>query len=467
MMAIARWHGALVAALFASAVGLYVGSHTFLLVGIIPLAYVIYGHVTGLGPPSLDIEREVSDEHTNPGDPITVTVTVRNNGDRPIPDLRLIDNVPGEVAVVDGSPATGVALRADETATVQYDILPPRGTHEFGTVTVRGRSLAGTVVGTTTLEPTGATTVTCDTLLDEFPLQDQTTPFPGQHPTDTGGEGIEFHSIREYRRGDPLSHIDWRRLARTGKLATVDYREEQAASIVFVIDARPEITFQPSQGGPSTTDYSVYAAAQGFVTLTDEGHQVGVTTLSTTEARNWVPPGRGDATEAAATDLFDRLQDGEGDDGGADSDGESGPATSTGDARGRVAADGGDSTSGGGGGQPAGTVDGKKLGLDLVKRLPSSAQVVFCTPLADDVPTAVVETLLANYHDVTVLSPNVTAPLTGEDSTPGQAVMDLSRRTRLTDLQRLGVPAIDWKPETPLQVALAGMIDAHNGRWQG
>lgn len=445
MMGIARWHGALVAALATSAAGLYVGNHTFLLVGIVPLAYVVYGYVTGLGPPSLEIERAVSDDRTNPGDPITVTLTVHNVGDRPIPDLRIVDNVPGEVAVIDGSPAAGVALRADETATVEYDVLPPRGTHEFGDVTVRGRSLAGTVVGTTTLEPTGTSTVTCDTLLDEFPLRDQTTPFPGQHPTDTGGQGIEFHSIREYRRGDPLSHIDWRRLARTGQLATVNYREERAAAVVFVIDARPAATFQPPQGGPSTTDYAVYAAARGFVTLTDAGHQVGVTTLAPAENHDWVPPGRGDTTEAAATDLFDRLQAAEH---GGDPDAES-------SGRGPVAADG------------RGGPDGTELGLALLTRLPSHAQVVFCTPLADDDPISVVETLLSNHHDVTVLSPTVTTPQSGQDPTPGQAVMDLSRRTRLTDLQRLGVPAVDWNPETPLQVALADILDAHDGRWDG
>ncbi|WP_247380614.1 DUF58 domain-containing protein [Halorientalis brevis] len=449
-MPVARWHGALVAALFSSAVGLYVGNHTVLLIGTIPLAYVVYGSVTGLGPPSLEIERALGDDHVNPGEPVTVTVTVRNDGDRPIPDLRLVDTVPEDVAVVDGAPAAGVALRPDETATVEYDVLPPRGTHEFGSVAVRGRSLAGTLVGTAMLEPSGTTTVTCDTLLDEFPLLDQTMPFPGQHPTDAGGEGIEFHSVREYRRGDPLSHVDWRRLARTGELATVTYREERAAAVVFVIDARSEVTFSLPQGGPSTTDYAVYAAAQGFLTLTDEGHQAGVTTLSPAAERTWVPPGRGANTEAAATDLFDSLQD------GADSRGSSAGADGPDSA---VAADGGDDDA-------HETAGGTDLGLDLVQRLPSHAQVVLCTPLADDAPTAVVETLLANHHDVTVLSPNVTGSVTGTAPTPGQAVTDLRRRTRLTDLQRLGVPAVDWQPDTPLQVALAGVIDARNGGWQ-
>jgi len=448
MMSVARWHGALVGALFSSALGIYVGNFVFLLVGIVPLAYVVYGYVAGLGPPALEVSRALSADHTDPGEPVTVELTVRNVGDRPIPDLRLVDGVPDDLTVVDGAPAACVALRADETATVEYDVLPPRGTHEFGKVALRGRSLAGTVVGTTTHSPEGAQTVTCDTLLEEFPLREQTMPFPGQHLTDVGGEGIEFHSLREYRRGDSMSRIDWRRLAKTGQLATVNYRLERAASVVFVVDARPTTTYQPPQGGPSTTDYAIYAASQGFLTLAADGHSVGVTTLSPSSQDDWVPPGRGERTRAAASDLFEDLQDTDTAD----------PASSRPPAR-PVAPDGGTDD------EETAQVDGAALGVDLVERLPDDAQVVLCTALADETPITVVETLLANRHDVTVLSPNVSDPAPGTPTTPGQAVTGLARRTRLTELERLGVPAADWRPETSLQVTLATMLNAHDGRW--
>ncbi|SDG10618.1 DUF58 domain-containing protein [Halorientalis regularis] len=457
-MRVARWHGALVGALFASALGLYVGDHAFFLVATIPLAYVVYGHVTGLGPPSLAIERTFDDEQVDPGDTVTVELTVENTGDRPIPDLRLVDGVPEDVAVADGSPAGAVALRPDESATVSYAVRPPRGAHEFGTVAVRGRSLAGTVTGTTTLAPDGDETLRCTTLLDEFPLQDLTTPFAGQAPTDTGGDGIEFHSIREYRRGDPLSHVDWRRLARTGELATVTHRQERAAAVVFVVDDRPAARCQPPQGGPSALDYVLYAASQGLVTLTAEGHRVGVTTLSPGNDRDWVSPGRGAATESAANALFDRVQ---GD--GAD------PAA-TDAARTLVATDGAGTEATQAGTENASdassaTADSEAtaLGLRLAERLPAHAQVVFCTPLVDDVPVDVVETLLSNRHAVTVLSPNVTGAGDGHHPTPGQAVVDVQRRLRLTDLERLGVSATDWQPGTPLQVALADVLTTTRG----
>jgi len=453
-MRVARWHGALVGALFASAAGLFVGNYTLVLVAVVPLVYVVYGYVTGLGPPSLAVTRALSDDHTDPGDPVTVTLTVENTGDEPIPDLRIVDDTPPDAPVVDGAPRACTALRPGEYVELEYDLLPPRGTHEFGAVTVRGRSLAGTVVGTTTKSPTGATEVVCDTLLDEFPLQDETIQYAGKHPTDTGGRGVAFHSVREYRRGDSLSRIDWHRLASTGDLATINYREERAAAVVFVIDARADAAICPPRGGPTATDLSVYAAARGLVTLTDEGHQVGVTPL-VPDRGEYVPPGRGETTRSRVEDRLDALgrdeppAAGPTDDGGTD-DAAAGGATDT------VAADGA--------GPDASAVDGAAVGLRLAERLPADAQVVLCTPLLDDVPLAVAEQLRARHYGVTLLSPNVTRPVDGTP-TPGQATADLSRRSRLTECTALGVPVTDWSPTDPLGIALADVLAAADGRW--
>lgn len=453
MMRVARWHGALVAALLASALGLYVGNYTLVLVAVVPLAYVVYGYVTGLGPPSLSVTRALSDDHTDPGDPVTVTLTVENTGDEPIPDLRIVDDAPPDVPVVDGAPRACTALRPGEYVEIEYDLLPPRGSHEFGTVTVRGRSLAGTTVGTTTKAPDGATEVVCDTLLDDFPLQDETIQYAGKHPTDTGGRGVAFHSVREYRRGDSLSRIDWHRLASTGDLATINYREERAAAVVFVIDDRADAALCPPRGGPTATDLAVYAAAQGLVTLTDEGHQVGVTPL-VPDRDAYVPPGRGETTRSRAEDTLDAIGRDESADADTADDGTDAGDTATGGAT--VAADGA--------GPDASAVDGAAVGLRLAERLPADAQVVFCTPLLDDVPLAVAEQLRARHYGVTLLSPNVTRPIDGTP-TPGQATADLSRRSRLTECTALGVPVTDWSPSDPLQIALADMLRASNGGW--
>jgi len=475
-MRVARWHGALVGALFASACGLYVGNATLVLVAVVPLAYVLYGFVTDLGPPSLSVTRTVSEERSDPGEPVTVALTVENTGNAPIPDLRIVDDTPADVPVVDGSPRACTALRPGEAVTVEYDLLPPRGTHEFGAATVRGRSLAGTIVGTTTVEPTGAAEVVCDTLLDEFPLQDETIQYAGKHVTDTGGRGVAFHSVREYRRGDSLSRIDWHRLAGGGDLATINYREERAASIVFVVDARPDADVSPPRGGPTATDLSVYAAAQGLVTLTGEGHEVGVTPLVPSAGERAVPPGRGESTRRRAETLLDSLGRDDVPTAHAASSGradETDGSAADADDVAEADADAGDEDSAatpeavatdGSGPADAPSVDGAAVGLRLAERLPADAQIVLCTPLLDDVPVEAIEQLRAHDHAVSLLSPNVTRPVDGSP-TPGQSVLDLARRTRLQECLALGVPTADWSPTDPLGIALADVLDAHHRRW--
>jgi uncharacterized protein (DUF58 family) len=294
-------------------------------------------------------------------------------------------------------------------------------------------------------------------------LQDETIQYAGRHPTDTGGRGVAFHSVREYRRGDSLSRIDWHRLASTGDLATIDYREERAAAVVFVIDARPDAAISPPRGGPTATDLSVYAAAQGLVTLTDEGHQVGVTPLVPARGE-YVPPGRGETTRSRAEDQLDALgrddASAETADDAATDDSAAGGATDT------VAADGAgtDASAADDAGPDASAVDGAAVGLRLAERLPANAQVVLCTPLLDDVPLAVAEQLRARHYGVRLLSPNVTRPVDGTP-TPGQATTDLSRRSRLTECTALGVPVTDWSPTDPLGIALMETFDANTGGW--
>ena len=441
MRAVSRWQGALAGTLLASAVGLFVADPVFLVLALPPLVYTLYGASTTPEAPSLSVERTMSDDHSDPGERVTVDVTVTNDGDRTAPDLRLVDEVPEGVPVVGGTPAACIALRPGESTTISYEVLPPRGTHEFGTVTLRARTLPGTAVETVRLDPDGATTLTCDTVLDIFPLWDKHTRLTGRHLTDTGGDGTAFHGIREYHRGDPTNRIDWRRLARTGEVTTVTYREERAARVLFLVDDRAAAAVSPPGGGPTTTDLTVYAAARGFMTLTDAGDPVGVTTLTADDTDDWVRPGRDDGTEAAMRTLLD----------GISVDETPTDDSNTVDSAAALATDG------------SGADAGAVRGLELVSRLSDHTQVVFCTPLVDDGPVAVVETLLSNHVPVSVLSPD---PTPDDDATPGQAATALGRRARTSALHRLGVPVTDWSPDSTLDAALASTLAAHERRWQ-
>jgi len=94
--------------------------------------------------------------------------------------------------------------------------------------------------------------------------------------TDDGGEGIEFHSVEEYRRGDPANRIDWRRYARTGELTSMTFRTERLAEVVVCVDARPASYRAADATEPHAVALAVDAAGRIGDALFDANHQVGL-----------------------------------------------------------------------------------------------------------------------------------------------------------------------------------------------
>jgi uncharacterized protein (DUF58 family) len=423
---VARYHGGLAAALVAGTAALLTADPLLLVLGLVPLAYVAYGTGSAEEPP-VAVERSFDPERPGPGEAVTVTLTVTNEGDRTLPDLRVADGVPERLAP-DGEPGLATALRPGERASVEYTVRPRRGSYEFGAVAVRSRGLPGTAVAAVERSP-GTDSLACEAPVDELPVRDRAAQFAGRAGTDAGGSGTEFYAVREYRRGDPRNRIDWRRLARTGELATVEFLEERATATVFVVDARDVARVEAVGDGPGAGTLSAYCGARGLDALRGEGNAAGITTVEGVDSiRVDVPAGRGEA-DAAVAALFERVA-------GTVDD----PTVRATDAP----------VPGGEDGEDEDAVDGAALARRLVGRLPGRAQVVVCTPLVDGVPVALARGLAALDVPVTVLSPDVTA---GATTAGGRAAAQL-RRSRLADLRESAVPTVDWDPETPLGLAL-------------
>ncbi|MFC6716450.1 DUF58 domain-containing protein [Natrialbaceae archaeon GCM10025810] len=434
----ARWQGALVAALAVSLLAVALGLPSLFLLAIVPLGFVLVGQVSASPEPELRLERKLDESRPRPGRAVTVTVSVTNAGDRVVPDLRVADAPPDGVPVTRGSPAFATAVRPGETVSYEYDLVPPRGEYAFGPATVRARSLSGTAVATLEREPAGDARVTCETLLDSLPLHDRTIQFVGRTPTDDGGSGIEFFSTREYRRGDPINRIDWYRYARTGDLATVEYREERAVTIVFVIDDRSGVHRDTPTGGPDSYDLTLYAASRGVVASLEDGNRTGLATLTDDV---WVDPGGGRNVRKRVDDAIGDASD---PDRRFDS-GRNGPS-----ARGRPVADGGAGADFGSGANAVGA-----LVTDLERRLPRRAQVVFCSPLTEDGAVAFVRALRTRGRAVTVVSPDITTGVSPADVPPGARIARLERANRIDDLRGLGAAVVDWDLGDQLSVALA------------
>jgi uncharacterized repeat protein (TIGR01451 family) len=414
-----RWRGVKGVALLSIGVGIVSKQPSVLLAGVAGLGFAGYAQSGSAGAVDLAVERRLSETRPRPGEEVRVTVEVENAGEETLADLRVVDGVPPALTVVEGSPRMGVALRPGKAARFTYTAVARPGEHEFDPVTVLARDATGAIEQEFTLRE--STTLVCLPAMRPAattPLRPQGTGFAGQVRADAGGGGTEFHTTREYRHGDPLNRIDWNRRARTGELATMEFREERLAKVQVVVDTRAGARYSPPEATLSTLDYSVYAAGRLFTALLNGGNQVGIAAAS--PARYWLAPGTGDEHRARAREAL---------------------------ARDRAFS--------------LTAPDGEFYSLpwlrNLRRRLDGDAQVVVVSSLCDDIGALLARWVEGYGYPVTVVAPDPTG-----DRTTGQRLARIERALRVAELRAQGVRVVDWEWGEPLDVALLRAAE----RWQ-
>ena len=441
-MSQSRFTGGLLAALVLAGAGVASGRSALFVAAVIPLVFVLYGALSvPRAGDTVRVTRELSTESPLPGDRVAVELTVENVSGSALPDVRVADGVPGDLRVVDGSPDAARALPAEGTATVEYTIVADRGQFPFDSPTVRVRGASATNARTVDASVDGAHDLDCRVSVADVPLHRQTTAHAGMLPTDSGGPGIEFHSTREYQRGDPASRINWRRYAKTGELSTVNYRERRAAAVVLAVDARDASDATALSGTPSGASLSAYAAARAVEPLETAGHRVGLAVFGIDDPVTggtdpaWVPPGTGDAHHARIATVLDAAVEGSAD----DSESTTEQVEPEADAPAATAD----------GGSWLGAGDDARIGR-FAERVPPGTQVVVCSPALDEFPVALTRRLAADGHHVTTVSPDVTAT-----DTPGRTLAATDRMLALSELRAAGARVVDWAPEESLASAVA------------
>lgn len=88
--------------------------------------------------------------------------------------------------------------------------------------------------------------------------------FQGLNPSVLKGCSIDFSDLREYSPGDDLRLLDWKAYARTDRLFVKQFEVERDASILFLLDASPSMSF--SSNGITKFEYAKYLlAALAFI----------------------------------------------------------------------------------------------------------------------------------------------------------------------------------------------------------
>jgi uncharacterized protein (DUF58 family) len=130
-----------------------------------------------------------------------------------------------------GTLRNGFALAGDERVEARLERpAPQRGWQEVGKIEISTRQPLGLFVTWSWVHPEAAVLV--------YPAAEaQAPPLPGRgdrgQPQRRRGLDEEPHSLREYRGGDPLRIVAWKRSAQTGHLMVREYESPAGADVLL------------------------------------------------------------------------------------------------------------------------------------------------------------------------------------------------------------------------------------------
>lgn len=234
--------------------------------------------------PSLDIEVERRVPHDRFLEGSEVDIELRIRAKERIPSLKVVDDIPEGLEVVEGSPGGVFSFRPGEEKVLRYRVRVKRGIHEFNWVKMaysdpfgffraeKRVELYSEIIGVPIIEEVPTPYSTKGTKITTGPL-----------PSPRVGEGVEFHAVREYRPGDPLKIINWKATARTGEIMVNEYESERKVDVIFVVDA--------SYAGEPVLDHMIRAAASLMLNALNTGTSFGLVLAESVPL--WIRPDYG------------------------------------------------------------------------------------------------------------------------------------------------------------------------------
>ena len=360
----------------------------------------------------------LSADRTTEGDLIAVTITVTAR--TALPCIEVLYRLPVMTELASGSARRVLSLGAGESETWTIDVrLLARGHVKLGRFHYRVWDEAGlSAIEGRHDDPKQVKVYPAAVPIRYLPRPERKRSSFGNHVSSKLGQGLEPGNIRPYASGDLLRQINWRASLRTGRLYVTEFQEERNADVVILIDTTADIGRQPD----SSLDYCVKAAAALATGYLRHRDRVGLITYGGNI--QWIRPRTG---RRQIETLLEALL----------------PTSMA--------------------------ANYSFQGLDLLppRVLPPGALVIALSPLIDPRFTKVVANLAGRGFDVLLLA---LSPLELMRPFMKQSPLDalaarlwtLNRRSTLDALQEVGLPAVEVRPDLPLDAALAPL--ARTGR---
>jgi len=374
---------------------------------VLPMIWLVFVAVFFFKP-TLDVEVERVIPHNRFLEGTELEIVLRIKSRERIPTLKVIENLPPGLELIEGSVEHVLTLRPDEEKELRYKVRVRRGIHEFNWVRLSYRDPFGffrydklvevynEVIGVPIIEDVPTPYSTKGTKITVGPL-----------PSPRVGEGVEFHAVREYQPGDPLKIINWKATAKTGRIMANEYESERKVDVVFIVDA--------SYTGELVFDNLVRAAASLMLNALNSGTSFGL--LLAKDVPLWVRVDYGKRHFFKCIDFL---------------------STARPDRNNMIA---------------------YQVEHLIKARFPARAQLVYFSPLLTEESREALKIMAKYGYNVVVISPNpYTAfePKTKEEEL-ALKLLSLHRKAMLTKMSGYGI-IIDWDVRKPLKAAIAEVV---------
>jgi len=228
-------------------------------------------------PSPLTVSRETAAGRMFEGDRCRTALAVGNAGGTASGLLEIYDNVSDRMRVRSGRNRAIAVLQPEGALRLHYSLETPlRGCHAIGPVSVREQDLLGFCNHETVIGGTDELVVmpASENVEDFASGSRRVRPYPGPKLCRRPGGGMDFCSIRDYIKGDPLRRINWKLLAKRGELMVNEFEKEAISDVLVIIDAREVSTAGTTSCNP--LEYAVKGASSLFRYFIAQKDRVGL-----------------------------------------------------------------------------------------------------------------------------------------------------------------------------------------------
>ena len=272
-------------ALFLTLAGLIRLNYLFISAGMVMLTFVVLSSFLDVWMPNVKIRRETSSDNIFEDGDMNVRFIVKNRG-LGIGFVEIYDQLPPQARITKGSNYTLLYMRPWQEVSFEYSLkLPLRGHYHLGPVKLRVKDAFDLFYNEKIEESLHSFSVFPQIeVLEEQVIKSRAPKLlSGAMPLNVIGAGTEFYSLREFVPGDSLRSVNWKALAKKGKMMVNETVREDVMDVILLVDAR-EVS---AVGGGKDTplEMSCRAAATYAKQLVDERNNVALMVYGDTVER--------------------------------------------------------------------------------------------------------------------------------------------------------------------------------------